>query len=287
MNAPPRAAAYCSTAALVTLLLLNVAAGTNGQDVPVPAAEAEHVRVHEFSSPYQQGVTKVRILLPDVVQPEVRYRCLYVLPVEARDEHHYGDGLQECRQANIHNRFQLVCVAPTFSHLPWYADHPTDLEIRQESYFTRVVVPWVDENLPVQREAAGRLLVGFSKSGWGAFSLLLRHSDLFGRAAAWDAPLMMRRPDNYGMQPIFGTFANFQTYQISRLLREKSPELGNEPRLIHLGYGNFREHHERAESLLNEMGVRHVYRDGPPREHHWHSGWLPEAVELLVKDDGE
>jgi hypothetical protein len=24
-----------------------------------------------------------------------------------------------------------------------------------------------------------------------------------------------------------------------------------------------------------------VYRDGPPRKHDWHSGWLPEAFEFL------
>jgi hypothetical protein len=30
--------------------------------------------------------------------------------------------------------------------------------------------------------------------------------------------------------------------------------------------------------------IAHQYRDGPKREHSWRSGWLPEAVELLVKD---
>ena len=41
-------------------------------------------------------------------------------------------------------------VAPTFSHLPWYADHPTKPEIRQETYFLKVVVPFIDKTYPVR-----------------------------------------------------------------------------------------------------------------------------------------
>ena len=34
-------------------------------------------------------------------------------------------------------------------------------------------------------DARGRMLVGYSKSGWGAFTLLLRHPGVFSRAAAY------------------------------------------------------------------------------------------------------
>jgi hypothetical protein len=100
-------------------------------------------------------------------------------------------------------------VAPTFSHLPWYADHPTDKEIRQETYLLRVVLPLVERTYPVQSQLEGRLLIGFSKSGFGAWTLLLRHPEVFGRAAAWDAPLMMDRLGKYGTDGVFGTPENF------------------------------------------------------------------------------
>ena len=35
--------------------------------------------------------------------------------------------------------------------------------------------------------------------------------------------------------------------------------------------------------LLEELGIPHVYRDGPKRAHHWESGWLDETVELLLR----
>ena len=263
------------------LLMISVAMAT-AQQLPDAASSDDGLRIHKFVSPYQRGETQIRVLLPDHIQPGTQYRCLYVLPVEPLDEHRYGDGLRECRKTDIHNRFQLICVAPTFSDLPWYADHPTDPHLRQELHFLRTIVPYVDQHYPVIREAHGRLLVGFSKSGWGAFSLLLRHPEEFGRAAAWDAPLMMQRPDKYGMQPIFGSQSNFEQYQVSQLLNEFAGLPAGDVRLIHVGYGNFRQHHQQAHALMTQLAVPHVYRDGPQRKHDWHSGWLADVVALLA-----
>jgi enterochelin esterase-like enzyme len=173
-------------------------------------------------------------------------------------------------------------VEPTFSDWPWYADHPTIATRRQESYLLKVVVPFIDRTYPTLARPGGRWLLGFSKSGYGAFSLLLRNPDLFGRAAAWDAPLMMERPDRYGMGDIFGTQENFEKYRISALLRQRAGGLSPPVRLVHFGYAGFREHHQSAHKLMVELGIAHQYRDGPKREHSWHSGWLPEALEMLA-----
>lgn len=240
---------------------------------------------HVVRSPRQRATTEIRVLPPDDLDAAKRYPVLYVLPVEAARENRYGDGLSEIRRLDLHNRLQLICVAPTFAELPWYADHPTDSRLQQERYLLRDVVPFVDANYPVVPGRRGRLLVGFSKSGWGAFSLLLRNPSVFSKAAAWDAPLNMQAPDKYGMGPIFGTATNFERYQITRLLPERAADLQAETRLFHLGYDNFREHHEAVEAILAAQQIPHVYRDGPKRKHVWESGWLPEAIELLVADD--
>jgi S-formylglutathione hydrolase FrmB len=245
--------------------------------------DAQGIRVHRVQSEYQGAATEIRVLLPDRLEPGKRYPVLYVLPVEALREDRYGDGLDECRRLDLADKYGLICVAPTFSHLPWYADHPADPRIRQEAYFLKVVLPLVESEYPAMAQRDGRLLVGFSKSGWGAFSLLLRHPETFGRAAAWDAPLMMESPGKYGSGAIFGTQENFERYRLTRLLSEKSASLRGPPRLIHLGYGNFREHHEAADRLMRELGIPRVYRDGPKRPHTWNSGWLEEAVALLVQ----
>lgn len=244
------------------------------------------VVIHQVTSPFQAGTTKIELLVPDADDDGRPTQVLYLLPVEALDGRRWGDALAEVRSHELHTRHQLLCVYPTFSHLPWYTDHPSDPEIRQERYLLDVVMPFVEQNYGDRLENKSgqptRLLVGFSKSGWGAFSLILRHPELFRRAAAWDAPLMQEQPNQYGMGPIFGTQENFRSYQISAMLAKPTETFLTSPRLIHLGYDSFREHHRRAEQLMNDNKVQHIYQDGPRRRHHWNSGWLSDAIELLA-----
>src|SRR4051812_36973954 len=82
------------------------------------------VRIHEVQSPYQSEKTLIRVLLPDHMPAGNHLPTIYVLPVEAGVESRYGDGLKEVQSRNLHNEFTAVFVAPTFSQLPWYADHP-------------------------------------------------------------------------------------------------------------------------------------------------------------------
>jgi hypothetical protein len=93
---------------------------------------------------------------------------------------------------------------------------------------------------------------------------------------------MMDRLGQYGTTDIFATPENFERYRIIDLLRANAKKLQGEERLILTGYGNFREHHTKAHALLEEVKVPHVYKDGPERKHDWHSGWVPEAVRLLL-----
>ena len=267
---------------MILLSLIIAALPADAATVSAATRDDRGCFIHTVTSPCQAGETKIRVLLPDRLEEGKRYPVLYVLPVEAKDESRYGDGLLEAKKHDLHNKYGVICVAPTFSHLPWYADHPSDPEIRQETYLLEVVLPFVERTYPARSEPAARLLVGFSKSGWGAWSLLLRHPDVFGRAAAWDAPLLLDKPGRYGSGPIFGTEENFEQYEIVRLLKSRGKSLGEDPRLVLTGYGNFKSHHDRAHALLIENEVPHIYVEGEFRKHDWHSGWLPEAVELLL-----
>jgi hypothetical protein len=278
--------------ALVGLACLFLAGRTLGQDPGSPRGpapkiseatpDAHGILVHSVESEYQDAPTRLRILLPDRLDKAGRCPVLYVLPVEASDGQHYGDGLREIQKLGLHNKYRLVCVMPTFARIPWYADHPTDRKRRQEAYLLRVVLPFVEEKYPVQAGPRGRLLLGFSKSGWGAFSLLLRHPDVFGKAAAWDAPLDLAAPGKYGSGEIFGTAENFEKYRVGRLLEEQAGKLGDRRRLAVLGFGNFRAAHQAAHDLMDRRKIAHEYRDGPPRNHNWQSGWVAEAVEFLA-----
>ncbi|MDC0274098.1 MAG: alpha/beta hydrolase-fold protein [Planctomycetaceae bacterium] len=212
-----------------------------------------------------------------------RVRVVYILPVEEGSGIIWGDPLKACRDAKVLEQHSAVLVFPEFEQLPWYADHPTDKTIAQESYLIKSVIPAVEEKLGFETTKCDRYLLGFSKSGWGAFSLILRHPGLFQKAAAWDAPLMMDAPGKYGSGPIFRTHENFQKYHVTSLLKRTTPqEPGTAPRLISIGYGNFREHHLEIHELLTTLKIPHIHKDGPQHKHHWESGWVKDAVDLLL-----
>jgi hypothetical protein len=271
-----------------TLFIFAFLAAAGGRDkgeattIAEAKKDADGALVHEVRSPYQAGTTRIGVLLPDKLEEGKRYSVVFVLPVEAGTGNRFGDGLAEVRKHGLPGKLPAVFVAPTFSHLPWYADHPTRADVRQETYFLEVVVPFVEKTYPVRAGAGGRFLLGFSKSGWGAFSLLLRHPDAFARAAAWDAPLMMDRPGPYGSGEVFGTPENFEKYRIAGLLKERGAAFRKEKRLMVLGYGNFRDQHEKAHALMADLEIAHEYRDGPARKHDWHSGWVVEAAQWLL-----
>lgn len=238
---------------------------------------------HTVDSPYQGAGTKIHVLLPDGVTSGADASVLYLLPVEPHDGEQCGDPLAEVRKHDLHNRHQLICVKPTFSHAPWYADHPSDPCIRQESHFLQVVVPFIDREYCEARVSPCRLLLGFSKSGWGAFSLLLRFPGLFARAAAFDAPLAWQSPTRYGMGEVFDTQSNFDQYCVPELLEPAAGKLGGQPRLALYGYCDFRGHHQFLHFRLLHFGIPHEYADGPRRSHRWDGGWLPDAVDFLTR----
>ena len=181
---------------------------------------------HRLQSEYQAGETSVRVLLPDNIDSQKRYPVLYVLPVIANDERKYGDGLLEVKQRDFHNKHQLVCVAPEFTAKPWFADHDGNPTMRDESHLLKVVIPYIDKNYPTQSESKGRLLIGFSKSGWGAISLLLRNPDLFYRAAGSDTGIRLdtgpieEEERAKRIANIWGSKENFEKYRLSNLFRQ-------------------------------------------------------------------
>ena len=253
-----------------------------GTTISAGEPDADGVVLHQVHSDLEASSTDIRVLMPNLATTDERFPVVYLLPVEAHRELRYGDGLTEILQQKLNVKHRAIFVAPTFANLPWYADHPTDSTVQQETYFLRVVVPFIDQHYPSIAKPEGRLLLGFSKSGWGAWSLLLRHPETFGRAAAWDAPMMMSEM-KFGSAPIFGTLENLQNYRIPILLQAHQSELIDKPpRLILTGIGNFHSEHEQIHTLLNELDIPHIDPEQQKRHHHWHSGWVTESLELLL-----
>jgi hypothetical protein len=283
-----------STALILAVLLTLSSICRSAEPVIGKPTIVDGVASYSIESDYQNGPNRLDVLLPARMEAGKQYSVIYVLPVAAgpgEDRNKWGTGLDAIRgenllgkpKENLADKYGVICVFPVFDTTPWYGDNLTNPKIRHESYLMKVVLPFIERTYPAIAEPRGRLLLGFSKSGWGAVSLLLRHPDVFGRAAAFDAPLMAQWPGAWGIAEHFGTKESFDPGYIPRLLETQAPNLKGSSRIVLIGYDNFRDHMERADALMTKLEIPHEYHDGPKRRHHWNSGWVPGAVEFLVK----
>ena len=245
---------------------------------------------YKIQSIYQEGPTQIKVLLPKNIDVNKRYKVLYVLPVTAQWlDRWWINGLRVLAKSGIAEKYGLICVSPMFSRAPWYADHPTNPKIRQESYIIKDVIPFVDANFKTIQAAEGRYLIGFSRSGFGALSLLLRNLDTFAGAAVWDGTLSFEMSDNRwesGLKEVFETEENFRKYDISDLIQWQALELKyTAPKIVLMGYcyPNTKRQTLEISQLLRDFGIAHICDVSIKRKHTWNSGWMVPAVEYLFK----
>ena len=271
------------------------AAGVGRDDRPVPAERAAVVREEagappgvrwfEVEAPHQQGPNRVEVLVPDGVEAGRRWPVVYLLPVNTGVGGPWGSAIEEAIRDDLANRHGAIFVAPSYDTIPWYGDHPTRPEVRQSAYLTDVVVPLVDRTFPTVADAAGRAVVGFSKSGLGALSLFIRRPDLFGAVAAFDPAIAPNARDfaAWGVAESHGTRENFDRFDPFPLLgRLRWRRRGPARRVVLLSGGpGPRIGAERYRRRLDELKVPFVAIHAPDMAHTWTSGWLPLAVAAL------
>jgi hypothetical protein len=138
----------------------------------------------------------VEVLAPDHPSANYPHSFLYALPVEAGlAQSNYGNGLDALQQLGVQNQYNATIIEPIFPIDPWYADNPNDATIDFETFMATFLPAWVDSTLATTGTEEN-LLIGFSKSGYGALDLLFKHPSVFAAAAAWDFPADMAAYDS-------------------------------------------------------------------------------------------
>ena len=247
--------------------------------------DADGVLWYEVRSPHNgPGAHFLRVLPPTNPAPGVAHNFLYTLPVQPEQRTTYGDGLETLLDLGAHDRYNVTIIVPSFAVDPWYADNANDPRRRYESFMTKDLAPWVTRNLARTGDEQNWLL-GFSKSGYGAATLLLRNPDVFTSAASFDFPARMANYKDFegSSKRVYGTNANFQAnYRLTHSFvnTRKAPFLTKNR--IWIGGGEtFPEHVDDYDALLTEVGIAHTTAISEPIPHVWHGGWVPTALNAL------
>jgi hypothetical protein len=274
MKEPTMCVAVCGLVLLVASGA--VVAATANYEVKGPEMN-KGFTAYIITSDYQEKPCAVWVLLPDKLDKAKPCKVLYILPPLDRGD---NGGILEAKKLGLADKYNIICVNPDFSRMQWYADSDQIPHYKYDSYLPDVIVPFIDKTYPTIAKPEGRILVGFSKSGVGAVSLLLRHPDVFGRAGAWDAPLNQHNRKEY-----YCTDAYFNAnYSIPKLLKEKADIFAGKPARFAFaskGFGGAPPVHQ----LMDQLKIPHFYDEALVGNHAWTSGWFGPLVDVLMSDD--
>jgi Putative esterase len=285
-----RLARFLVFAAGLLLCLRIGALGAHAQNRPslrvgAPTIDAHGVKYYPVTSIYQGSQHQiVRVLEPTNPAPGKPRRLLFVLPVESgltTLSSTWSDGLEELRLLDVPNRFNMTLIAPSFNYEPWYGDNVTDPTHRMESFIIDDLVPFADTF--AKGSVPQRYLIGFSKSGNGALTLILRHPKVFNAAASWDAPAQLNELSEFPALVVnFGTQANFELYDVPTLVASNAVAFQQQNRLWISGdQAAWTADMIALNFQLSAASIPHTWVQGGVRAHSWNSGWLDGAVRDL------
>ena len=258
------------------------AQGSSSMTVGTPTIDANGVKYYPVTSVFQGSQQQtVRVLEPTNPVQGMPRRLLYVLPVETgipAVDSTWSDGFEQLRMLDVPNRFNMTLISPSFNYEPWYGDNVMDATRRMESFIIVDLVPFGDTF--AQGSIPQRYLIGFSKSGNGVLTLILRHPRVFNAAAAWDSPAQLSDLSTFDGLPLnFGTQANFDLYNIPTLVSSNADAFQQQNRLWISGdQAAWTADMISLHNQLTTASIPNTWVQGGVRTHSWSSGWLDGAV---------
>jgi Putative esterase len=275
-------------AAAITTITVTCAGSEPSFQATYESTDSNGIETYDVtSSDNGPDPQEVRILQPTDPAPGVAHNFLFVLPVEAGLGTDFGDGMETMAGLNAQNQYNLTIIEPTFELDPWYANNPDDAAVQYETFMTDDLVPWIEANFSTTGHEQN-WLIGFSKSGFGAQDLILKHPDVFTLAASWDFPADMSSYDEYccDADANYGTNASFQAnYELTQAFVDahKAPFLNSNR--IWIGSGvSFVPDVADYDALLTSEGIMHTTEVPEAMPHNWDGGWVPLALAGLYQD---
>lgn len=225
-------------------------------------------------------IALVTIAVPDSYDADTttRYPTVYLL------NGHGGDHTSWREHINIDSlatNYNVVIVCPAGLN-SWYFDSPVKPLMKMESYITKDLVSWVDNNYRTYPCAAQRAITGLSMGGHGALWLAFRNADIFGNAGSTSGGVDFRRwTRSWNLPDFLGAYKthkkNWDTHTVMSLI--DSPSLRNVNIIMDCGEQDFFFKVNNAlHAALKNRGIEHVYLTSPGIHNwaYWTKSILPQ-----------
>ena len=143
----------------------------------------------------------------------------------------------------------------------------------------------VRENAVAQIEAFGLsslVLIGFSKSGLGAWNIARALPERVAATVIFDAPVTLERRPGWKADDFYADDAAWQADLPCRLVTEFKAAMPATHKLILISGAAFHPAMARLSSLLADALVPHTFLARPAMPHHWQAGWIDEALGIVM-----
>ncbi len=171
------------------------------------AAEADTITI--WSEAMNKSIKNV-VVLPDSYSENAEtYHVVYLLHGAGG---YYGSWLIIAPQImDYADHYQTIVVCPDGGYTSWYFDSPIDPAMKYETYISKELISYIDQNYHTGREAADRAISGLSMGGHGALYLAFRHPDVFGAAGSSSGGVDIRPfPTNWDLPKRLGKQSSHQ-----------------------------------------------------------------------------
>lgn len=209
-----------------------------------------------------------------IIQPEKKgskpLATLYLLHGYSGNYSNWVNSAPFIKTLVDHYGYLVVCPDGGFGS--WYFDVPIDSNYQYETFVSKELVTYIENNYTVSREKACRAITGLSMGGHGALYLAIKHQDVYGAAGSTAGGVDFRPfPNNWEIARRLGAYADNKSVwhentivEMLHLIKPNSLKL-----FVDCGYDDFFyavnvELHKR----LNYYNIPHSFL-AMPGKHNW------------------
>lgn len=159
--------------------------------------------VSVFSEKMKKEVKTV-VILPQSYDGKATFPVLYLL-------HGYSgryDGWinQAPHLKELSDLYGMIIVCPDGAFGSWYFDSPVDPAFQYETFVSKELIAWVDNNYKTVSLREGRAVTGLSMGGHGGLYLAFRNQDVFGACGSMSGGVDIRPfPNNWDIAKRIGS----------------------------------------------------------------------------------
>lgn len=225
------------------------------------SVKAQTVDTIEVFSPKMNRSIKNVIILPDGYKKDgtVKYPVLYLL-------HGYSgryDSWVSLKPTLPQDatRLGMIVVCPDGQN-SWYWDSPIDPKFQFETYVSKELVQYIDQNYKTITSPKGRAITGLSMGGHGGLWLGINHPDVFGACGSMSGGLDIRPfPNNWDMKLRIGSYKeNSELWDSHTVINQLDKiEPGSLSIIFDCGTDDF--FYQVNEQLHKEMVYRNINHD--------------------------